>query len=255
MDIHFDLKKSDGYKSLSQIARVLTEDWGKRNLYCVSCNQNRLEALKDNSQVYDYACPGCDEKYQLKSQRRPLGNRFVDSAYKPMIESINTDRAPNLLLLHYDPVDYCSANLVVVPRFFLSASCIEARKPLSENARRAKWVGCNIVLGKLPADAKIPIVRNRRPVSPSEVRASFNRFRFLMEKKSESRGWTADVLKVVRELGKKEFTLEEVYCFEEELKGLHPQNSHIRPKIRQQLQLLRDKGVIEFRGSGRYRLA
>ena len=255
MDIHFDLKKSAGYKSLSQIARVLTEDWGKKNLYCVSCAQSHLDPLKDNSRVYDYACGKCKELYQLKSQRKPLGDRFVDSAYEPMIESIRTNKAPNLLLLHYDPVDYCSANLVVVPRFFLSTSCIEARNPLSMNARRAGWVGCNIVLKQLPIDAKIPIVRDRLAIKPSEVRARYGKFKFLMEKKSDLRGWTADVLRVVRALGKKEFRLEDMYCFEEELKSLHPLNAHIRPKIRQQLQLLRDKGVIEFKGNGLYKLA
>lgn len=255
MDVHFDLNKSEGYKSLSQIARVLTEDWGRRNLYCVSCKHDRLEPLRDNSRVYDYACGRCDEKYQLKSQRRPLGDKFVDSAYAPMMESIRTDRAPNLLLLHYDPVDYCAENLVVVPRFFLSASCIEARSPLSASARRAGWVGCNIVLRQLPPDGKIPVVRGRRAVKPSEVRSEYRRFRFMMEEKSELRGWTADVLKIVRDLGKKEFRLEEVYGFENELKKLHPLNTHIKPKIRQQLQLLRDRGVLEFNGGGLYRLS
>ncbi|RJQ53985.1 MAG: restriction endonuclease, partial [Nitrospiraceae bacterium] len=31
-----------------------------------------------------------------------------------------------------------------------------------------------------------------------------------------------------------------------------PDNKHIRPKIRQQLQILRDKGIVEFKGQGRY---
>lgn len=254
MNIHFDLKKSEGYKSLSQIARVLTEDWGRRNLYCVSCRQDRLEPLRDNSQVYDYVCGKCGEFYQLKSQRKPLGDKFVDSAYAPMIASIAANKAPNLLLLHYDPVDYCATNLVVVPRFFLSTSCIEARKPLSASARRAGWVGCNIVLKQLPPDGKIPVVHNRCAVRVSGVRAEYERFRFMMGEKSELRGWTADVLKIVRTLGKKEFRLEEVYGFEGELQSLHPLNEHIRPKIRQQLQLLRDKGVLEFKGNGLYRL-
>ncbi len=37
------------------------------------------------------------------------------------------------------------------------------------------------------------------------------------------------------------------------LQARHPQNNNIRPKIRQQLQVLRDKGVIEFLGRGLYR--
>jgi len=35
---------------------------------------------------------------------------------------------------------------------------------------------------------------------------------------------------------------------------LHPNNAHVRDKIRQQLQVLRDLGLLEFLGSGSYRL-
>ncbi|MBZ0221101.1 MAG: restriction endonuclease [Candidatus Methylomirabilis sp.] len=252
MDLYFDISKSRGYKSPSQIARVLTEDWGRRNLFCASCSRSSLVTSKDNTKVHDYVCASCGETYQLKSQRNPLGNKFVDSAYQPMIESIRENRAPNLLLLHYHPVERCAENLIIVPRFFLSESCIEARRPLSENARRAGWVGCNIVLKQLPPDGRIPVIRDRQAMNKGRVRREFRKFRFLLEKRSELRGWTADVLKIVRDLGKKEFSLEEVYSREGELAGLHPYNSHIRPKIRQQLQLLRDKGVLRFIGNGRY---
>ncbi|MHA2064423.1 MAG: Dam-replacing domain protein [Candidatus Thorarchaeota archaeon] len=67
-----------------------------------------------------------------------------------------------------------------------------------------------------------------------------------------SRGWTSDVLRCVRKLGKSEFSLQEMYDFEEELRELHPKNRHIRPKIRQQLQVLRDQGVVRFIERGRY---
>ena len=36
---------------------------------------------------------------------------------------------------------------------------------------------------------------------------------------------------------------------------LHPQNRFVRPKIRQQLQILRDLGLLEFLGRGRYRVS
>ncbi len=36
------------------------------------------------------------------------------------------------------------------------------------------------------------------------------------------------------------------------LAALHPGNRHVRPKIRQQLQILRDLGSIEFLAGGRY---
>jgi type II restriction enzyme len=54
-------------------------------------------------------------------------------------------------------------------------------------------------------------------------------------------------------LGKKEFTLAEIYVFADELARLHPHNKHIEPKIRQQLQNLRDLGFVRFLGRGRYR--
>jgi type II restriction enzyme len=56
----------------------------------------------------------------------------------------------------------------------------------------------------------------------------------------------------VRGIGQREFTLAQVYAHEAALARLHPQNRNIRPKIRQQLQILRDLGLIEFLGRGTY---
>ena len=43
-----------------------------------------------------------------------------------------------------------------------------------------------------------------------------------------------------------------MYDFADELALKYPQNHNIKPKIRQQLQFLRDKGIIAFLGSGHY---
>jgi type II restriction enzyme len=66
--------------------------------------------------------------------------------------------------------------------------------------------------------------------------------------------WLADVACCIEKLKKELFTLNDVYAFEEELSLKHPDNKHVRDKIRQQLQILRDRGMIEFLGSGNYRL-
>jgi len=58
----------------------------------------------------------------------------------------------------------------------------------------------------------------------------------------------------IDKLNKKEFTLDEVYGFENILYQKHPDNKHIKDKIRQQLQFLRDKGYLEFLDRGKYRL-
>lgn len=41
--------------------------------------------------------------------------------------------------------------------------------------------------------------------------------------------------------------------FEDVLSKKHPDNNHIKDKIRQQLQILKDKGILELRGRGHYR--
>jgi type II restriction enzyme len=45
-----------------------------------------------------------------------------------------------------------------------------------------------------------------------------------------------------------------VYAHAEALAKLHPANRHVRDKIRQQLQELRDLELVEFLGRGEYRL-
>jgi len=45
-----------------------------------------------------------------------------------------------------------------------------------------------------------------------------------------------------------------VYAKEGVIARLHPENRHVRDKIRQQLQVLRDKGLVEFLGRGEYRV-
>lgn len=62
------------------------------------------------------------------------------------------------------------------------------------------------------------------------------------------------MLDLVRSLNKTEFWLSDMYGREEEIAKLHPSNHHVREKIRQQLQVLRDLGHLEFLGDGQYRL-
>jgi type II restriction enzyme len=254
MDLCFDTSKAAGYKSGSQIARVLTESWARMNLYCVSCRADRLAPARENTRVVDFVCDKCREQYQLKSQGKPLGSKVADAAYAPMAEAIAHNRSPNFLFMHYSRDAKCVENLLLVPRHFVTLSCIEMRNPLSPKARRAGWQGCNILLGALPGDARIPLIHGGHAMSPRDVRKDYARFRFLSEQKANERGWLADVLKCVRDLGKEDFTLREVYEYEASLKRLHPANKNVRPKIRQQLQVLRDRGMLTFLSPGHYRL-
>jgi type II restriction enzyme len=163
-------------------------------------------------------------------------------------------RTPNLFLLHYLPHSWRAQNLILVPSFAFSTSALERRNPLGPRARRAGWVGCNILLGRIPLDARIPVVFGGVPSTAQKVRRQYARLRLLAGLSHEKRGWTLDVLNVVRQLGRREFSLSDVYASKDALANLHPRNLHVRDKIRQQLQLLRDMRIVEFLGRGRYRL-
>lgn len=54
-------------------------------------------------------------------------------------------------------------------------------------------------------------------------------------------------------IGRPVFTLNEVHAFEARLQRRYPDNTNVRPKIRQQRQRLRDAGWLAFDGGGRYR--
>lgn len=145
-------------------------------------------------------------------------------------------------------------NLLLIPKVFLLESVLEKRAPLSSRARRAGWIGCNILLGRVPEDGKIIIVANGSQLPKKQVRGEFSRVRRLAEVPPTLRGWTVDVLSAIRKLGKSQFSLSELYGTEAELKALHPANQNIRPKMRQQLQVLRNLGLIEFTGRGNYKV-
>lgn len=63
------------------------------------------------------------------------------------------------MLLNYSVASGVS-NLFVVPKHFFVTDIIEERKPLADTARRAGWVGCNILLSHVPDAGEIFIVRD-----------------------------------------------------------------------------------------------
>jgi type II restriction enzyme len=253
MLLHCDLALAEGYKSPSQKARVLTEAWCTRELYCAACDSDHILQAPPNTQAIDFRCPQCEQPYQLKGGSSWNQQRIVDAAYSSMMAAIRQDRTPNLLVMQYSP-GWQVHNLMLIPRFFFTESAIERRKPLSKTARRAGWVGCNILLTHIPPDGRISMVSDGRPVASTRVRRDFQRVEPLSKLRSGVRGWTLDVLTTVRGLGKQEFSLDDVYAFASELGALHPQNRNVRPKIRQQLQVLRDLGFLRFLQPGQYAL-
>ena len=222
-------------------------------MYCPICGELSIRRAEPNAPVKDYVCEHCKSQYELKSKNSDSDSfqaTVVDGVYRTMIQRITSLDNPSFFFMHYDR--YVVNNLVIVPKCFFTPSVIEKRKALANTCRRAGWEGCNILMREIPTTAKIPIIRNGvvRPVQ--EVVSHYHRVFNLQTKSVESRGWLMDTLHLVERLDET-FTLNQMYAFAEELKQKHPYNNHIPDKIRQQLQFLRDKGIIEFKGRGIYK--
>ena len=240
-------------KSPSQRARVVTEAWASRELYCSNCLAPALDSTPVNHEATDYYCTACGSPYQLKSSKSGIGMRIPDGAYKSMLSAIREDRTPNLLLLSYNNVTWQVKDLLIIPHFAFSEQAIVPRKPLAATARRAGWVGCNIDLSRITPEARISIVRRGEIISSATVSRNYLRLKPLSQIKSRERGWTLAILNAIQSAGWSEFTTNAAYGFEQGLRKLFPSNKHIRQKIRQQLQVLRDTGLLTHVSRGVWR--
>jgi type II restriction enzyme len=137
---------------------------------------------------------------------------------------------------------------------FFVREIIEERRPLAPTARRAGWIGSNILLNQVPESGKIFIVRAGQLIPKDAVLAKWKKTLFLRDQDQEARGWLIEVMKCVEEIGKRDFQLDDVYAYENRLSCIYPDNQNVRPKIRQQLQFLRDRGYLDFVSRGYYRL-
>jgi type II restriction enzyme len=252
MNLNFNLKIAEGYKSNSQIARVLTESWVKDNSYCPCCGELPIIEFENNKPVADFYCKKCNEEFELKSKSGNLTNTISDGAYSTMIERINSDNNPNFFFLTYTK-SWTVNNFLIIPKHFFTPEIIIKRKPLAETAKRAGWIGCNIDISKISESGKVFLIKNEKIIDSEIVNESFNKTLFLREKTKQSRGWILDVMNCVDSIKTETFSLDDIYKYETQLKLKYPNNNFIKDKIRQQLQLLRDKEIIEFIGRGKYK--
>lgn len=240
------------YKSSSQKIRVMSETWVSDNIYCPACGHLRLTHLPNNMPVADLQCDSCGEMYELKSKNGKIGKKIADGAYATMIDRITSTKNPDLFVMEYSD-DYQIRNLILIPKFFFIPSIIEKRKPLKPDARRAGWTGCNILYSEIPEQGKIAVIENQKLIDRDEVIERYTKAKKLQTANIENRIWLLDVLSCVNSISGTEFSLQEIYRFTDCLQLKHPDNHNVEAKIRQQLQVLRDKGYLEFKGLGQYR--
>jgi type II restriction enzyme len=254
MSLLFDLTGTEAYRSGSQKARVMTERWVLGNQYCPACGCSPLTSFVNNSPVADFMCGNCGEQFELKSKRGAIGRKIADGAYRTMIERITSDTNPNFLFLSYSKTPLAVANIELVPKHFLLPQIIEQRRALASSARRAGWVGCNILMDNIPLSGRIFLVRNGRLVPRADVMQAWKKTIFLRKSDLASKSWLLSVMACLENMKQSVISLQDVYTCESELSARFPGNNNVRAKIRQQLQVLRDQGYLEFVGHGVYRL-
>jgi type II restriction enzyme len=242
------------FESASQKARVSTERWALNWMFCPNCGERPLAQFANNAKVADFRCASCNEEFELKSTKGRFGRKVVDGAYGAMRQRLAAHNNPNFLLLNYDAPTSSATDLMVIPKHFFVPEIIEKRRPLSSTARRAGWVGCNIVLDRIPKSGRIFLLKDRVAVPQAVVLEQWKRTRFLRDTSLAARGWLIEVMNAVEAIGRPEFTLNDVYAAESRLQELYPLNHNVRPKIRQQLQVMRDQGLLEFSRRGAYRV-
>lgn len=257
MNLTLDPSAAEGYSSKAQRSRVITETWAEENLYCLNCSSDRIDAHRPGKKVEDFLCPSCDRRIQLKASRGGHGTKVANSAYEQKMAAIRANAAPDYAFMGFDPDGWRVTDLFLVPGHYMTPTVVEERNPLSSDARRSGWVGSNILLDRIPEPGRIDLVEDGSAVPQNRAREKFEQTAFLSKEDTEARDWTTAVMSCIEDLPVQQgqrFTLDEVYEFEGELAEMYPDNQHIRAKIRQQLQVLRDEGLVEFLGDGEYRL-
>ena len=149
MKLGFEESQSS-YSSGSQNARAWTEAWVSAWAYCPHCGNAKISPFPNNSPLADFFCTSCSEEFELKSQKGKFGAKVLDGEFKTKCERLAASNNPNLLLMNYDLKSLAVVNLFIVPKHFFVREIIEERKPLAATARRAGWIGSNILLDRVP---------------------------------------------------------------------------------------------------------
>src|SRR3989344_4808514 len=254
MKLSLDVKLVDEYTNLSQKMRVLTEQWVDDEIFCPNCGNSKIYNYENNRPAADFYCKKCTEDFELKSKKGKIGKVIPAGAYSKMIERINSPTKPNFFFMGYLESLYIN-DFFVIPKHFFVSEIIEKRNPLKDTARRAGWIGSNILFSKIPKAGQIFYIENGKEISKKDVLEKWQKTVFLKQiKKANAKGWILDIMNCIDSLNRKEFSLQDIYNLESDLKVIHPENKHIKDKIRQQLQFLRNKGYLKFTSPGNYRL-
>ena len=155
------------------------------------------------------------------------------------------------MLLFYDEKAMAVVDFQIIHHSFITKKNIIPRKPLSPTAKRAGWQGCLIDIEKVPDIARVFVIRNGVLNFSGKSNKKWQVSNHANRLSVDNRGWLSEVLSVV-DKQPDNFNLNDMYKYESYFETLHPGNNNIQAKIRQQLQIIRDMGLLEFIKRGEY---
>lgn len=253
MNLNRYFSVANQYKNNSQKIRIMTESWVKEYIYFPICGQN-IDEYENNRPVADFYCSSCREDFELKSKKgNSLGKTIADGAYNTMINRITSVDSPHFFFLNYDKNSYDIVNFVTTPSYMFVPEMIIKRNKAIPN--RPNYFMCNIDISSVPSSGKIFYIKDGIQQSKDKVLEEWHKLNFFKQSQNiKAKGWLIDIIRCIEKLNKNSFSLSDMYQFEKYLKLKHPDNNNIQAKIRQQLQVLRDKDYLNFESRGKYKL-
>tara|TARA_R100001082_G_C4334788_1_gene147319 strand:- start:377 stop:874 length:498 start_codon:yes stop_codon:yes gene_type:complete len=141
------------WNSESKIYGEACEFWISDHYGCPVCCDGKLTKLTANEKSIDHQCASCGELFQVKAHKRSFEKRdgsigFVGAEYNTTISSLEKEKKWNLILVEYNKELGRIKGVATILKENITKDNIIPRNPLSKNARRAGWQGCNFKFNK-----------------------------------------------------------------------------------------------------------
>jgi len=140
------------WKSNPKIIGRAGEKYCCKNMNCIKCNGFNWLECKTNKKSIDQICKLCKKKYQIKCKNitekkytKIIKNKVfktLGAEYKTTLDSIKENI--DYIIILYNKKDYMIHGIIHIKSINITSDNIIPRKPLSKNAKRAGWQGCNL---------------------------------------------------------------------------------------------------------------
>lgn len=152
-DIISQIKEKNNWENESRIVGEACEYYVKNNINCVRCNTKNFEKYKTNEKSKDLFCITCNQKFQIKAKsatHKQVNNIKCKNKFKTIGGEYSTtlnniDEKIDYIIILYEKKTYIILSILYISNENINFNCIIPRNPLSSNAKRAGWQGCNII--------------------------------------------------------------------------------------------------------------